>query len=152
MEQEQINNRLEWIEEELRKEKTKSSQLEERLDILEGKLDASEKQNKELDSEVTRLRTIIARVDDFDQDLAELRVETKRQEKKYEKDAKAWIGEAKKVLRTSIQNLDRDLQEVKSRMESVEDLEQELEKRSEEESRLNNRIREVAQDLAEVQR
>jgi len=152
MENDQLLNRIEWLDEELRKQKNLKSDLKERMIAFEGKLDASEKNQKELDSEVTRLRTIISRVDDFDDDLSRFRVEQNKSDKEFEKDVKSWIQEAKKVLRTQIQGLEGKLQDINRLGDEVEGLQKEIQVRKEEEDRFNNQIREIKKDLAEVKR
>ena len=152
MENDQLLNRIEWLDEELRKQKNLKSELKERMVAFEGKLDASEKNQKELDSEVTRLRTIISRVDDFDDDLSKFRVEQSKSDKEFEKDVKSWIQEAKKVLRTQIQGMEGKLQDINRLGDEVEGIQKEIQVRKEEEERFNNQIREIKKNLAEVKR
>lgn len=152
MENEQLVNRIEWLDEELRKQKNQSSQLQEKFEVMEGKLDAAEKTNKDLDSEVTRLRSVISRVDKFDDALAEFRVDYKRQEKDIQKDIKTQVAEAKKVIDLQIQNMEERLKTANQQIEQLESLEKEMADRTAEEERLNDRVRELSQELAEVQR
>ena len=78
MENEQLEQRIQWLDDERRQDKALISELEDRLFDLEGKLDTADKKNKEFDSDITRLRTAIARVDDFDNGLADFRLERKK--------------------------------------------------------------------------
>jgi chromosome segregation ATPase len=152
MENDQLLNRIEWLDEELRKQKTFKSELKDQMVAFEGKLDASEKNQKQLDSEVTRLRTVISRVDDFDDELAELRVEQSKSSKEFERDVKSWIEDAKKVLRTQIKGVESKLSELNSLKEEIKALQQDMKGRKEEEERFGQQIREINKDLAEFRR
>jgi chromosome segregation ATPase len=152
MENDQLLNRIEWLDEELRKQKSFKSELKDQMVAFEGKLDASEKNQKQLDSEVTRLRTVISRVDDFDDELAEFRVEQSKSAKEFERDVKSWIDEAKKVLRTQIKGVEGKLTDLSSLNDEIKTLQQDMKGRKEEEERFNQQIREINKDLAEFRR
>lgn len=152
MENDQLLNRIEWLDEELRKQKSFKSELKDQMVAFEGKLDASEKNQKQLDSEVTRLRTIISRVDDFDDELAEFRVEQSKSAQEFERDVKSWIDEAKKVLRTQIKGVESKLTDLSSLNDEIKILQQDMKGRKEEEERFNQQIREINKDLAEFRR
>lgn len=152
MENDQLLNRIEWLDEELRKQKSFKSELKDQMVAFEGKLDASEKNQKQLDSEVTRLRTIISRVDDFDDELAEFRVEQSKSAQEFERDVKSWIDEAKKVLRTQIKGVESKLTDLSSLNDEIKTLQQDMKGRKEEEERFNQQIREINKDLAEFRR
>ena len=74
MELEQLLKRLEWLDEEHRKDKTMIVTLEERLLALEGKYAGVPPQIQELSSEITRLATAMGRMDGFETTLAQMRV------------------------------------------------------------------------------
>ena len=69
MDIEQLQKRIQWVEEDRRKEKDALSLLENKLVSLEGNLSASLQQGKSLSSEITRLSAIIVRMDQYDQSL-----------------------------------------------------------------------------------
>ena len=70
MDIDQLQKRIQWVEEDRRKEKDSLSLLENKLVSLEGNLSASLQQGKSLSSEITRLSAIILRMDQYDQALA----------------------------------------------------------------------------------
>jgi len=78
-----------WLDDERRKDKTIISELENRLLKLEDKLNAVDMKTREYDSDLTRLRTSVTRVDDFEADLGVFRVDRKKdikeQDEKLEK-------------------------------------------------------------------
>lgn len=152
MEHEQLSKKIEWLDEERREDKKIIKQLEEKVLSLEGKLDGSEKKFKEMDSDLTRLKTSLARVDDFDDTLADFRLERKKAKNEFEKDAKSWIEDSKKVLRTQISGLEDQLTTFQEGMKRVRDLEKEMAARVEEESRINNSIQELEREFQDIQR
>ncbi|MBS1250166.1 MAG: Chromosome partition protein Smc [Chloroflexi bacterium] len=152
MELEQLEKRLDWLDDEHRKDKIKLDELEDKILSLEGKLDAAQKKNVELDGEVTRLKTTIARVDDFDESLAKVRVDSGRSVKDLEKQTKNWIADAKTLLRSQMQGIDESLKELRSELDPVGKLEKQMTVRIEEETRLTNKINEVKKTLDDIKR
>ena len=150
MENEQLEKRIKWLDDERRKDKATISELEDRLQELEGKLDASNKKQVEFDSDITRLRTSITRVDDFENGLADFRVERKKELKDYEKITKSWISDAKKNLRTQIQGIEKQQKTLGEDFKRVKDLENKMKTRIEEEIRFNASLRETEKDISEI--
>jgi chromosome segregation ATPase len=150
MENEQMEKRIKWLDDERRKDKAAISGLEDRLQELEGKLDASNKKQVEFDSDITRLRTSITRVDDFENGLADFRVERKKELKEYEKITKSWINDAKKNLRTQIQGIERQHKALGEEFKRVKELEKDMKARVEEEIRFNASLRETEKDVSEI--
>ncbi len=150
MENEQLEKRIKWLDDERRKDKAAISELEDRLQELEGKLDASNKKQVEFDSDITRLRTSITRVDDFENGLADFRVERKKELKDYEKITKSWINDAKKNLRTQIQGIERQQKALGEEFKRVKELEKDMKTRIEEEIRFNASLRETEKDVNEI--
>jgi len=150
MENEQLDKRIKWLDDERRKDKATISELEDRLQELEGKLDASNKKQVEFDSDITRLRTSITRVDDFENGLADFRVERKKELKDYEKITKSWINDAKKNLRTQIRGVETQQKTFGEEFKRVKDLEKNMKTRIEEEIRFNASLRETEKDVSEI--
>jgi chromosome segregation ATPase len=152
MENEQLEKRIKWLDDERRKDKAIISELEDRLQDLEGKLNAFSKKQVEFDSDITRLRTSISRVDDFDNGLADFRLERKKELKDYEKITKSWITDAKKNLRTQIRGIETQQKTMGEDFKRVKDLEKNMKTRIEEETRFNASLREVEKDVSEIKR
>ena len=150
MENEQLEKRIKWLDDERRKDKTIISKLGDRLEELEGKLDAASKKQTEFDSDITRLRTSITRVDDFDNGLADFRLERKKELKDFEKLTKSWINDAKKNLRVQIQGIEAGQKSLVEDYKQVKDLEKKMTTRIEEESRFNATLREMEKDVGEI--
>lgn len=150
MENEQLEKRIKWLDDERRKDKAIISELGDRLEELEGKLDAASKKQTEFDSDITRLRTSLTRVDDFDDGLADFRLERKKELKDFEKLTKSWINDAKKNLRAQIQGLEAGQKSLVEDYKQVKDLEKKMTARIEEETRFNAVLREMEKDVGDI--
>lgn len=152
MDNEQLEKRLQWLDDERRKDKTLLSDLENRLVALEGKLDSLQKKDQEMDSDLTRLRTSVTKVDDFEAELGSLRVDRKKEIKDQEKTYKGWIADAKKLLNAQIQGLETQQKKIIADFKRVQELEKEMAAREEEESRINSTLRDLDKSFSDVQK
>ncbi len=152
MDNEQLEKRLQWLDEERRADKTLLSNLETRLLELEGKLDSMQKKDHEMDSDLTRLRTSVTKVDDFEAELGSLRIDRKKEVKDQEKLYKGWIADAKKMLTAQIQGLEKQQQKILEDFKRVKELEKSMDARVEEESRISNSLRDLDKSFSDVQK
>ena len=75
MEFEQIIKRLDWLDEEHRKNMIELGILSEKLTHAEGELKVANKRIKELNSELSQYTNVLARIDQFNDALSQQRVE-----------------------------------------------------------------------------
>jgi chromosome segregation ATPase len=151
MDNDQLEKRLNWLDEERRKDKAIISDQEKRLLALEGKLDAMSKKDQELDSDLTRLRTAVTRVDDFEDELGSFRLDRKKETKDQEKLYKSWIADAKKNLQAQIRGLETQQKKLTEDFKRVNQLEKEMQARLEEETRFNATLRDLEGSFGDVQ-
>lgn len=78
MDLEQLAKRLDWLDEERRKDRIIIQTLEERLAVLEGNVPGLLQQVKETGGEVTHLVTMMAKFDLIESSLGQLRVDLAR--------------------------------------------------------------------------
>ena len=152
MDLEQLTKRVQWIEEERRKERDVVAILENRILSLEGGVDGLNQQIKALTSEVARLATIFARMDQFDNALTLQRAEGKQMVDELEKEVNRRADEAEKVRRMDVKSLEVSIVELKKELESIPKLERGLQIRSEETTRLRQMIDETQQKIADLRR
>lgn len=152
MEMEQIVKRLEWLDEERRKDKTTIATLENRLISLEGNLPGFAQQLKELNGEVTRLGALLARLDQFEAAMAQMRVDSARALEAAEKARTDHEREMEKVHRLEMENLNQDIGEIRKGLTPIEDIKKNLQARVEEDFRLSRLIEEVSQKVNEAAR
>ena len=152
MDNEQLEKRIKWLDDERRKDKTIISELEGRLLDLEEKLAATDKKYLVVDSDIIRLRTSMAQVDDFETSLADFRLNRKKDFKDQEKLVKSWITDAKKDLRTRIQGIGTTQKKQIEDFKRVKALEKEMKTRIEEDARFNASLREIESGFSDVQK
>ena len=152
MEYEKLEKRIKWLDDERRKDKAIISELEDRIIKLEGELDTTDKKLKEFDSDMTRVRTAIVKVDDFENGLSDFKLERKKYFKDYEKEIKSWIDDAKKMLKTQIQGVESTQKKMLDDFKLVKELDKEMKTRIEEEERFNSSLREMESTFGDVQR
>lgn len=143
MESEQIIKQLDWLDEERRKDKTRLGSLEERLAALEGQIQPLVHQIKDLSSEITRLEAMLKRMDSFDENLLQQRLETKGYFEELERQIKKQGEESEKVRRIEIRTIDASIAEMKKELDQIQEIKRSLKGRVDEESRLARLIDEL---------
>jgi len=152
MDMEQMLKQLEWLDEERRKDKSRLSALEERLAAVEGNVPPLSHQIKEVGGEITRLTAMFTRMDQFDENLLQQRVETKQYFEELERQFKQSSEEAEKVRRVEMRAIDSNLAELRKELEPIPELKRNLKARVEEEHRLGRLIDEVRGRIETVRR
>ena len=152
MDTEQMLKQLDWLDEERRKDKSRLSSLEERLAALEGNVAPLSHQIKEVGGEITRLTAMFTRMDQFDENLLQQRVETKQYFEELERQFRQSSEESEKVRRVEMRAVDNNLAELHKELEPIPELKRNLKARVEEEHRLARLIDEVRGRIETVRR
>lgn len=152
MELDQILKRVQWIDDERRKDKETITKLENRIMALEGSLSGANQQVKELNSEINRLSTIVTRMDQYDSNMAQIRLESKKIVDELDKDIKKRADETEKLRRVELKNLDTNIFELRKELEILPKLEKGIQGRVEEESRLGRAIDELRSKIEAFRR
>ena len=145
-----LAKRIEWLDEERRKDKNVIAQLQDRIVALEGMLRAAEQDNKNLTSEVTHLKAMMGRLDMVDAALAENRVEFSKWAKQQKQQAEQREQELKQRMHAEIQRLEVTLAEAQKTLKLVPVLEETLGARQLEEQRLSDLISNLLQTVDEL--
>ncbi len=152
MDIEQIIKQLDWIDEEQRREKAHISAMEDRVAATESNIPPLVKQIKDLGSEITRLATLISRMDQFDETLMQQRIETKQYFEELERQHKKQQEDSEKVRRVEMRALESSLVELRKELDQFPEIKRSLKARVDEESRLSRLIDEVRTRLEAVRR
>jgi chromosome segregation ATPase len=152
MDLEQLEKRLDWLDEERRKDKTIIATLEERLGRLENDLPAIKQQVKEINSELTRLSTLLTRFDPIEASLGQIRVDLVRSLEAIEKTRQERERDLEKARMADQEVLSRSIAEVRRGLEPIPDLRKSIQVRMEEDFRLGRLIEEVNQRVSENRR
>jgi uncharacterized phage infection (PIP) family protein YhgE len=152
MEMEQILKRLDWLDDQHRKGKGTIATLEERVLQLEGQLNASNKQVQELTSELTHLKTVMSRMDQFDASLAQARMELSRTIEDIEKRRLDREREIEEIRSVQIEGVTRHLTDLRKALEPIPEMQSRLQSRVEEDYRLARLLDSLKQEVVEVRR
>jgi chromosome segregation ATPase len=151
MDLEQIIKRLEWLDDERRKDKLVISTFEERILALEGNIPAFGQQIKELNTEVARLSAMLGRFDQIEASITQLRVDTSRSLETVEKERTERERELERVRRADQETVNKNVAEVRKGLEPILDLKKGVQARVEEDFRLGRLIEELEQKIQENQ-
>lgn len=152
MDLEQLNKRVDWLDDERRKDKLAIATLEERLANLEANLPPLGQQIKEINTEMARLSAQLSRFDQIEANILQLRIESTRSLEAIEKTRAEREREAEKARRMDNENLARSIAEVRKGLEPIPDLKKALQLRLEEDYRLGRLIEEVEAKIVENRR
>lgn len=150
MELEQVLKKMEWLDDERRKDKNVIAAMQERIQVLEGSLDVSQKQVKELSTEIARLSAVTNRIDQFDEALLQQRVEAKRRDEEIEKAYRKSQEEAEKVRRVEMRALETSIAEIRKGLEPIADLRRGISSRVDDVLRIDRTIEELRQRIEEL--
>lgn len=129
MDIDQLQKRVQWVEEDRRKEKDLLALLENKLTTLEGNLTASLQQGKDLSGELTRLSAIIVRMDQYDQALVKSRLESKQTIDDLDKTFKLRLDETDKVRRAEAKSFDSSVLDLRKQLEIIPKLDKNIQAR-----------------------
>lgn len=152
MEVEHIIKRVDWLDDEHRKDKSALAILDERLKNLEGSIPPLSQHIKDLGGEITRLAAMLARMDHYDESLMQQRIETKQVIEEVEKQAKKRDDDVEKIRRLEMRTVDSGLAELRKELTPIPELKRALQSRVEEEGRLGRAIDEVRLRVESVRR
>ncbi len=152
MDMDQIIKRIDWLDDQHRKEKGTIAALEERILQLEGQLNTAHKHTQELTSEFTHLKMVISRMDQFDTSLAQTRMELSRSIEDIEKRRLDREREIEEIRSVQIEGVTRHLSDLRKGLDPIPEMQTRLQSRVEEDYRLARLIDVLKQEVVEVRR
>lgn len=152
MELDQVMNKIDWLDEERRKDKTLIAAQQERIQSLENTLELANQQIKSVNSELARLNTMLSRMDQYDESLLQIRIETKKRDDELEKQLRKSIEESEKVRRVELRAIESDIAELRKVGEPIQELKRSLQTRIEHEQRTDRELAGMEQKIVEVRR
>ncbi len=152
MEQEQIIKRLEWLDEERRKDKATITALQERLASYEGNLNVTKDQIKQLDTKVSKFSTIKARLDQFDGIMSQQRADLTRQIEDAEKGHEKADKEAETRRHMEVENLNKSIADLRKNLDVITELRKQVQSISDAETRFNRAITDLERKLEDSTR
>jgi chromosome segregation ATPase len=150
MEFDQIIKRLDWLDEEHRKDKAAVEALSEQLADSKGDLKLANKKIKELNTELSQLSTVSARIDQFNGSLAQLRVDILKYVDEGDSKDVGKLPEAEKRFQIQIDTIKKSMLEIHKYEEPIAEIQRELRSSAAEEARHNQQISAWEKRLQEV--
>jgi chromosome segregation ATPase len=122
MEIEQLSKRLEWLDEERRKDKTTIATLEDKISHMEGGINALKKEVKSYQSELAQFNGIYGRLDQIDNALTQARIDMGRMSENLQKTRQDSEYEQEARRRTEIDAINKSIMEVRKPLEQLPDI------------------------------
>jgi DNA repair exonuclease SbcCD ATPase subunit len=152
MDMEQILKQVDWLDEERRRDKTRLGSMEERVIGLEENIPSLANQMKDLSSQVNRLSAVLTRMDHFDENLLQQRIETKQYFDELERQIQKIQTEGENIRRAEISDLETSITEIDKKLDNIPEIQRRIDARIEEELRLTRSIEEVRNKFEDVKR
>jgi chromosome segregation ATPase len=152
MELDQIIKKLEWLDEERRKDKATIATLEERIAAYESPITLLQNQIKDLDAGLAKLSGVHGRIDKFESLVAQYRSEMPKQVEDVEKRREKHDQDVEKRRRAEVDNINKALSDLHKAVEALPDLKKGLQARMEEDSRLARLITEGERRIEDIAR
>jgi chromosome segregation ATPase len=159
MEFEQIIKRLDWLDEEHRKDKSIIDSLTQRASNLEGDLKAANKKIKELTTQLSHLSTANARIEQYDTALAQQRTDIVNYIDDLDKKRQGQLPDIEKRLQTQFVGINKSITDLRKIKEPIAEIKHELKAIADEEPRRNKlsadwemRMQAMVKTVEEIQR
>lgn len=150
MNTEQLQRKVEWLDEERRKDKATIANLLDRLVALENQNDLLLKQNKELVGDISYLRGFLGRFDQLDEEIAKKDVAIHRKVDEIEATLNRKQSEAIDPIKTELNLLNARIDEIKSDLKQFGEIKKALAERVEAENYLTKQVNELSTALADI--
>ncbi len=149
---EQLEKRVEWLDNERRNDKTNLASLQNRLTVLETENITLRKQLKEMELAITKLGNQISTFDKYDNRIDRVNVDLSKQVRDVNERAEANLTETAKRLRIEIEAAKKSVADIYPFTEQLEPMRQEMKTYKAEDSRLARLIEELKVKIQEVGR
>ncbi|MBN2048007.1 MAG: hypothetical protein JW750_09205 [Anaerolineaceae bacterium] len=152
MDMDQIVKRLEWLDEERRRDKDTILLLREQMDGLMTQLPTLSQKFNEIEGEVNRMSAQLSRFDRIDEQIMAARVELTRMIEEAEKRLAKADRSIEKTYYADFEKFKEDLGAVEKRLEALPGISDRIDARQEEEFRLSRLIEEVDNKITQGRR
>jgi hypothetical protein len=148
---EDLKNRVDWLDEERRKDKALLAKLEERMAGLTGSLESQTKQLQETNSQLTKMNTRI-QPQKIDETLLKYRADNTRALEAMDKRRLELEEEAGRSRANEKNRIDKTIGEFKKQIEIISDLQESMEARKSEQARQAVLLQEMRKTLDAIQK
>ena len=148
----QIVKQVDWLDDERRKDQTRLGLLEERINALDGNFSSLISKVNQQTSQLSRLETLLTRMDGFDEELLKTRRDAKQDVENIEKQFRKREEDSIVVRQKEISSIDKSIIEIREEMEQIQEIRRSLSARVEEDTRMLRMIEELKSDLVAIDR
>ncbi len=152
MDIEQLNKKLEWLDEERRKDKQTIASLQKSLSDLEDQQPAQLQRIQALENEVSRLSTSLLRFEQIEASLGQLRIELARMIQEVDKQAADRSREQEKIRLAEMETVQKSIGELRKGVDTLPDIRKALQARVDGEIALERELDELRQNVSQNQR
>lgn len=145
MDIEQLSKKVEWLDEERRKDKQLIASLQRSIADLEDQQPSQTQRIQTLENELSRFSTSLLRFEQIDSAMGQLRVELSRMIQDIEKQSADRDREQDKIRLAEMETVNKSIGDLRKGLDSYQDVRKILQARAEGEARLGREIEEVKQ-------
>lgn len=149
---EQLEKRVEWLDNERRNDKTNLASLQNRLTAIETENITLRKQIKELEMALTKSNNQIANSDKFDNRIDRLNIDLTKQIRDVNERAEMNLNEVNKRIKLELDTTKRSIADIFSSIEQLKSLQNETKNLKVEDNRLARLIEELKTKILDVSR
>jgi chromosome segregation ATPase len=149
MDLEQLNKKIEWLDDERRKDKTTIAMLTERISVLEGSASSASQELKTIQGDTSRFNAVSGKIDQLQTAIGSLKVELSKNIEINDKNRLDQNREVEKVRKSEIDTINKSIAEINKNLDSLSEVKRNLLVRQEEEFRLNRLIGETEKKITE---
>jgi chromosome segregation ATPase len=150
MDLEQLNKKIEWLDEERRKDRTTIAMLTERLIVVEGNVSGASQEVKNIQSETSRFSAFGGRIEQLQASISALKIELLKNIELIDKARIDQTRDVEKVRLAELESLKKSIGEINKNLDSIAEIKRTLQIRQEEEFRLNRLLGETDKKIAEI--
>jgi len=140
MDEQQVEKRFDWIDDERRKDKAETKQALDKIGDLEKLLKTQNEQIKEITSEVSRLAALTTRIHQMDETLSKHRIEVSNQLEIAEERRTAKEQQNEELRKTDQRSVASNIDDIRTELRKLTQIEETLENRREEEIRISKAL------------
>jgi chromosome segregation ATPase len=149
MEDGQIEKRLDWLDEQRKKDVEQYQRMQVRMKDLEGSIDSLSRRLEELTVEVSKLSATASRIAQFDEALSKHRAEVSRQLEESEERRTRKENQLESLRKSDQKKIAKSVEEIRGELRRFDAIEEQLEQRGAEDIRLNRKLGALEEEIKE---
>lgn len=146
---EQLEKRIEWLDNERRNDKTIIAALQSRLENVDTENAALRLRLGDIESDITRLNTLMARLEQYDLDINRIKTDIDQKLHDFKASLQAREGQSDKNQKR-LETIHNNLAELEKKVQVVKEIKETLELRSEDNTLLEKQIEELKSKVKDI--